>query len=401
MKTKSQELTNLFVAKFGELATISRANMLSLSNEHGYSYATFKEVLSTYERVSHGKYRLPTKAGNTAADLVSQPKAALAAQVIKMSDHTPKKFDPNAESSHSYAHVPDADPLYVPFGEYETVRTILKSYNFYPVFISGMSGNGKTYMIEQAAARADRLLIRVQMSRETDEDDLIGGFRLIAGETKFIKGPAIRAMELGAILLIDEADRADPSKIMCLQGILEGKPYYVKKTGEIVKPASGFNVIVTANTKGRGSEDGRYVAASILDDAWLERFPATIEQQYPDTTTERRILKKHFESLGFDNENDFIEKLIKWAEMTRKSFEENVVDDLITTRRLGQIAKTYSMFKDRLKSIQLTINRFDKDTRDSFIELYKKLDESVVPTDPSPVNTNNGSGPTVHVDPDF
>lgn len=271
-------------------------------------------------------------------------------------------------------YVPSVDPTYVKWGEYKTVFDVIQSNMFFPLYIAGMSGNGKTFMVEQACAKAKREYVRVQISPETDEDDLIGGFRLINGETVFQKGPVIKAMEHGAILLIDEIDRAT-NKIMCLQGILEGKPVLLKKTGQMVIPADGFNVIATANTTGRGSEDGRYSAASIIDDAFLERFVATIDQPYAAPRVEMNILKKHAEKFEV-NDDTFLDKLVAWSTVIRKTFADEAIDDVISTRRLCHIVKTYSIFKDRTKAIELCTNRFDSETRTAFIDLYTKIDES-------------------------
>jgi MoxR-like ATPase len=314
--------------------------------------------------------------------------AAMAADIVPIRKDTtvaPKKFDPNAVSEHDYAQIPDKDKHYVPFGEFKMIEKIVSSGKFFPVFISGHSGNGKTFMVEQVCAKVKRPMIRVQMSRETDEDDLIGGFRLIDGETKFMKGPVLRAMELGALLLIDEADRADPGKAMCLQGILEGKPYYMKKTGEIVQAAHGFNVIVTANTKGRGSDDGRYVAATMLDDAWLERFPITIEQEYPTATIEKKILTNYLsDDTITEDDKALIEHLTVWSEIIRKTFTEGAIDELISTRRLVHIAQTYRMIGDRMKAIRLCINRFDEETKTAFLDLYAKVDPTINPVPETP-----------------
>ena len=299
----------------------------------------------------------------------------MAAQIIPIRKEktVQSKFDPNTVSEFEYAQVPDKDSSYVPFGEFKDIESIIRSQQFFPIFISGLSGNGKTFMVEQACSRAKRPMVRVQMSRETDEDDLIGGFRLVNGETKFVKGPVLRAMELGAVLLIDEADRADPGKVMCLQGVLEGKPYYAKKTGEVVKPAPGFNVIVTANTKGKGSDDGRYISATILDEAWLERFPITVEQNFPSEAIEKRILRKH------DIDDDFINHLVMWAAVIRKTFFEGAIDEIISTRRLVHIAKTFKIFNDRERAITLCVNRYDEETKTAFLDLYAKVDPSLSP----------------------
>jgi MoxR-like ATPase len=243
---------------------------------------------------------------------------------------------------------------------------------FYPTYISGLSGNGKTFMVEQACAKVGKEFIRVQINPETDEDDLLGGFRLINGETVFSKGPVLKAMENGAILLLDEIDRAT-NKIMCLQGILEGKPVLVKKTGETISPAEGFNVIATANTKGKGSEDGRFTAASIIDDAFLERFTISVDQQFPSLNIEKKIVIKHMEK--FDClDTDFAEKLVVWADIIRKTFYDDGVDEVISTRRLCHIVQTFSIFNKRDKAIDLCISRFDEDTKEAFLDLYSKVD---------------------------
>lgn len=274
-------------------------------------------------------------------------------------------------------YIPSVDSTYIRWGEFTDISLVVKSKAFYPIFISGLSGNGKTMMVEQACAHADREYIRVQISPETDEDDLIGGFRLLNGETVFAKGPVVKAMERGAILLIDEIDRAS-NKIMCLQGVLEGKPIMIKKTGEIIRPAPGFNVIATANTKGKGSEDGRFVSASVIDEAFLERFVCTIEQPYPPLTTERKIVMKHMEKFN-KVDDSFADHLVTWSEVIRKTFADGGVDEVISTRRLCHIVHTFSIFNDRLKAINMCISRFDTDTRIAFADLYSKIDASVNP----------------------
>ena len=268
--------------------------------------------------------------------------------------------------------IPEVEKEYVRWGASKDIEAIMKSRLFYPVYISGPSGNGKTMMVEQSAAKAKVPFLRVQITPETDEDDLIGGFRLINGETVFCKGPVIKAMEEGALLLIDEIDRGT-NKIMCLQGVLEGKPVLIKKTGETVKPADGFNVIATANTKGRGSEDGRFSAATIIDDAFLERFVSAINQPWPSKMIEKRIVGNHMDK--FDSvDTDFLDKLITWASIIRKTFEVDGVDEVVSTRRLCHIIKTFSIFGDRAKSIEMCINRFDEDTITAFSDLYSKID---------------------------
>ena len=283
--------------------------------------------------------------------------------------------------------VPAKDQYYVPWGNFKDIENIVRSGMFYPVYITGLSGNGKTLMVEQACARTNTSYIRVQITPETDEDDLIGGFRLVNGETVFAEGPVIKAMKSGALLLIDELDRGS-NKIMCLQGVLEGKPILIKKTGEVVSPAPGFNVIATANTKGKGSDDGRFIAASIIDEAFLERFTITVEQPYPSLSIEKKIVLKHMEKFG-KSDLQFAELLSQWSETIRKTFEDDGIDELISTRRLCHIVQTFSIFDDRMKAIQLCVNRFDNDTKEAFLDLYSKVDVSVTPTEeninPDPV----------------
>ena len=272
--------------------------------------------------------------------------------------------------------VPDKDPVFVPWGSFTDIKKIVSSKAFYPIFVTGLSGNGKTMNVSQACAATNRECIRVNITIETDEDDLLGGFRLIDGETVFAKGPVLKAMENGAILLLDEVDRAT-NKIMCLQGILEGKPVVVKKTGETISPKNGFNVIATANTKGKGSEDGRFTAASIIDEAFLERFTVAIDQQFPSLVIEKKIVAKHMEKFGASDE-DFADKLVTWADVIRKTFYDDGVDEVISTRRLCHIVQTFSIFKNRMKAIDMCISRFDLDTKEAFLDLYTKVDTGAI-----------------------
>ena len=363
------------IKKFGENAVVRKKEVEEYVQSLGYDNAKF--LYRKKFNVGWGKFQLPSDLKSSSISMIA--KVVPITREVKIENKM--QFDPNAESSHNYAIVPERDSHYVPFGEFKDIEKIIKSKQFFPVFISGMSGNGKTLMVEQACSRSNTKMIRIQLSKETDEDDLMGGFRLINGETKFIKGPVLRAMELGALLLLDEADRADPGKIMCLQGVLEGKPYFVKKTGEVVYAEQGFNIIVTANTKGKGSEDGRYVSATMLDDAWLERFPITIEQQFPNPTIERKILTLYFSDNQnvTDDESKFVDKLIMWAEVIRKTFVENAIDEVVSTRRLVHIVQTYKLFGDRMRSIRMCINRFDEETKTAFLDLYSKIDETVTP----------------------
>jgi hypothetical protein len=299
----------------------------------------------------------------------------LEAQLLpfRAKDVEPPKMSGGVQSVvNDEVYVPDADPTYVPWGNFKDVESIIRSGIFYPTYVAGLSGNGKTLMVEQACARLGREYVRVQITPETDEDDLIGGFRLVNGETVFSKGPVIKAMERGAILLIDEIDRGS-NKLMALQGVMEGKPVLIKKTGEMVRPAQGFNVFATANTKGQGSEDGKFIAATIIDEAFLERFTITMEQPYASLATERKIIMKHMEKFG-KVDKQFAENLVVWSETIRKTFEDGGVDEVISTRRLCHIVQSFSIFGDKLKSIELCISRFDADTKEAFLDLYTKVD---------------------------
>ena len=264
-------------------------------------------------------------------------------------------------------YIPEKDGTYVPFGNFTSVKKIIQSKLFYPTFITGLSGNGKTLSVEQACANLGRELIRVNITIETDEDDLIGGFRLVDGSTVWHNGPVVEALERGAILLLDEIDLAS-NKILCLQSVLEGKGVFLKKIGKYVKPAAGFNVIATANTKGKGSDDGRFIGTNVLNEAFLERFPVTFEQEYPSASIETKIL------IGNGCDPDYAENLIKWAGVIRKTFYDGGVDEVITTRRLVHITQAYQIFGDRLQAITNCVNRFDDDTKKSFLDLYTKVD---------------------------
>lgn len=272
--------------------------------------------------------------------------------------------------------VPEKDSSYVPFGFYKDLEQIIKSKVFYPVFITGLTGNGKTTMVEQVCSKLKRDCIRVNVSIETDEDDLLGGSTLIDGNVTFREGPVIIAMRQGAVLLIDEIDRGS-NKLMCIQGILEGKPYYNKKNNELIHPAPGFTVIATANTKGQGSDSGKYIAAQILDEAFLERFPITVEQEYPSTAVERKIIINNMKTYDCMDE-EFADKLVTWAEVIRKTYMEEAIDELISTRRLVHIVKAFSMFRNQEKAIELCINRFDSDTKNAFMDLYAKMSQPKV-----------------------
>ena len=268
--------------------------------------------------------------------------------------------------------IPTKDDTFVQFGNFTDIKKIIKSNLFYPTFITGLSGNGKTFSIEQACAQLKRELIRVNITIETDEDDLIGGFRLVNGETIWHNGPVIEALQRGSVLLLDEIDLAS-NKILCLQSILEGKGIFLKKTGKFITPTKGFQVFATANTKGKGSEDGRFIGTNVLNEAFLERFPVTFEQEYPNPSTEQKILECVSSDLDI-NDKPFCKHLVDWADIIRKTFFDGGIDEVISTRRLVHIINAYSIFNDKAKAIEVCLNRFDSETKESFMELYDKVD---------------------------
>src|SRR6056300_5557 len=285
--------------------------------------------------------------------------------------------------------IPAKDSTFVPFGFYKDLKKVLESQMFYPVFISGLSGNGKTTMVEQICANLKREAIRVNISIETDEDDLIGGNTLVDGNVVYREGPVLTAMKRGAVLILDEVDRGS-NKLMCLQAILEGKAYFNKKTGETVAPANGFTIVATANTKGRGSDDGKFISAQLLDEAFLERFAITVEQEYPTAAVEKRIILNKMGKAGYTDE-EFATHLVTWSEVIRKTFFEGAIDELVSTRRLEHIVNAYGVFKDKIKAITLCTNRFDADTKAAFIDLYTKVD----PANPESVEDEKASSDDV------
>ena len=303
---------------------------------------------------------------------VAQVKKQLERTIAKTPDLPTKKTSANVKTERAVEQnlVPIKDAEYVPFGNFKDVKKVLASKQFYPMFITGLSGNGKTYSVEQACAQLKRELIRVNITIETDEDDLIGGFRLADGDTVWHNGPIIEALEKGAVLLLDEVDLAS-NKILCLQSILEGKGVFLKKIGRYVKPAAGFTVIATANTKGKGSDDGRFVGTNVLNEAFLERFPITFEQEYPTPVTEAKILAFHCE------DKNYIKNLCDWADIIRRTFKDGGIDEVISTRRLVHIAQAYAIFNDKAKAISTCISRFDDETKQVFQELYDKVDADV------------------------
>ena len=333
---------------------ITSSDVRGWCDMNGATYQTVSKKLEQY-KVGRGKWNLEVTKETV--------------QELEVSYNSPAAM-PAIEQN----LIPQKDDTFVKFGNFSDIKKIIESCLFYPTFITGLSGNGKTFSVEQACAQLKRELIRVNVTIETDEDDLIGGFRLVDGATVWHNGPVVEALERGAILLLDEIDLAS-NKILCLQSILEGKGVFLKKIGKYVKPANGFNVIATANTKGKGSDDGRFIGTNVLNEAFLERFPVTFEQAYPTPANEAKILMKIAESLGV-NDDDFISRLVDWADGIRKTFYDGGIDEIISTRRLTHIIRAYSIFGDKAKAIQVCVNRFDEDTKQSFLELYDKFDEN-------------------------
>ena len=312
-------------------------------------------------KVGRGVYKLPMNTNEVETEEVEtkQSKSQAAYVVSSLTDNV----------------VPQKDKDFVNFGNFADVKNVITSKKFYPMFITGLSGNGKTLAVTQACAVAKREMIRVNITIETDEDDLLGGYRLRNGETIWQNGPVIEAMERGAVLLLDEIDLAS-NKIMCLQPILEGSGIYVKKINKFVKPKFGFNVVATANTKGQGSDDGKFIGTNVLNEAFLERFPITFEQEYPAAKTEQKIVATKLKSVG-NADDKFATNLVTWADVIRKTYKDGGVDEIISTRRLVHIAEAYSIFKSKMKAIEVCTNRFDNDTKSSFVDLYTKVDAGV------------------------
>ena len=358
-----QKFVDLATAKYGEGAVLEMAHVTRVREENNLGWPSWF-VRSPY-RVGRGQFKLPVE-GESITPIISKPKVEkpMVEETAVVAYHNPTE-----------SLVPSKDPLYVPFGHFNDIYSIVKSGMYYPAFVTGLSGNGKTFMIEQACAKAKREFFRVNITVETDEDDLLGHYALIDGNTVWQDGPVVKAMERGAVLLLDEIDLAS-SKIMCLQPVLEGNGVFLKKVNRFVAPSKGFTVLATANTKGKGSEDGRFIGTNILNEAFLERFPITVEQEYPSMSVERKILDKVFASLDVEA-GDFSERLVTWADIIRKTFYEGGIDEIIATRRLVHIANAYAIFGDRKKAIELCIARFDEDTKTSFLDLYSKVDEEV------------------------
>ena len=350
LKMTEQEAFDGLKKQFGTEFTTPEVRAFCAMND--IAYATVTRKIAQY-KVGKGKWNLT----------VTQ----------KVVDKIENSYSaPSVEPATPRNLIPTTDDTFVKFGSFNDLKKIISSKLFYPTFITGLSGNGKTFGVEQACAQLKRELIRVNITIETDEDDLIGGFRLVNGETVWHNGPVIEALERGAILLLDEIDLAS-NKILCLQSILEGTGVFLKKIGRTVRPAAGFNVIATANTKGKGSDDGRFIGTNVLNEAFLERFPVTFEQSYPSPSVENKILEKIAATLGV-NDADFCKRLVDWGDIIRKTFYDGGIEEIISTRRLVHIIRAYAIFNNKQKAIQVCINRFDDETKQSFLELYDKVD---------------------------
>ena len=373
---KQMSFLSAATTKYGEGAVLTTENITETAEENGLAFPywmTGSKGLGDITRVSKGNYRLPALNGGEGVTM-AEAVVDKAAEVVVESKNSESTMDMSTYFNPAEL-IPKKDPLFVAHGHFGDLVKVIQSRKFYPVFETGESGTGKTYMTEQACAKLKREFIRVNITVETDEDDLLGHYALIDGNTVWQDGPVVIAMERGAVLLLDEIDLAS-NKVMCLQPILEGKGVYLKKVNRMVKPADGFTVVATANTKGKGSEDGRFVFTNILNEAFLERFPITMEVGYPSAQTEKKIVNKVLDSLGV-NDSDFAEKLVNWANAIRKTFYDGGIDEVIATRRLVHISNAFAIFRDRMKAIEMCVNRFDEDTKTSFLDLYSKIDAGV------------------------
>ena len=360
LQVTPEQIRDYLIGEFG--VNVKTPELQNACDHFGLAYQTVSKYISQY-KVKRGVWNLT----------VAETKEKLEQVYSQAKTQIVDSFDPAYLTGKDL--VPDRDDHFVPFGAFNDLKKVIASKIFYPTFITGLSGNGKTFGVEQACAQAKRDLIRVNITIETDEDDLIGGFRLVDGSTVWHNGPVIEALQRGAVLLLDELDLAS-NKILCLQSILEGKGVYLKKIGKQVTPAPGFTVVATANTKGKGSEDGRFIGNNVLNEAFLERFPITFEQEYPKAQTEVRMLNNYCKELDCCDDK-YIANLTAWAEIIRKTFNDGGVDEVISTRRLVHIIRAYAIFSDRVKAIQVCLNRFDDETKRSFLELYDKIDNEV------------------------
>lgn len=356
----------------GFTSTISRKDAKALCEANNFKWPRWIAIDDKY-RHARGVYKLP-KIDNEDVSVSKVSRIAMPEQQAPASTMNLQTLGTNISES----LIPMPNRKYVPFGNFADVEAIISSNLFYPIYVTGLSGNGKTMMIEQVCAKTRREMVRVNITAETDEDDLIGGFRLVDGQTVWHNGPVVMAMERGAVLLLDEVDLGS-IKLMCLQPVLEGKSIFIKKINKLVQPAKGFTVVATANTKGKGSDDGRFIGTNVMNEAFLERFSITLEQEYPPAVTEKKILLNILDR-SVDTDKEFAELLIKWAEAIRRTYYDGGVTEIISTRRLVHICEAYNIFsKDRKKAIQLCLNRFDVDTKNSFMDLYTKIDAEINP----------------------
>jgi MoxR-like ATPase len=369
LNTKQQEFVKHAYEKFGK-SQLTVDELKQANKKFGCKYAPQWLIKNKDYKVGKSLFKLPVN-GESQSVAVKKTANTDSEKILAPVNET-KKEAAYVVSSLVGDIVPKKDPVFVSFGNYPDLKSIIKSNRFYPVFITGLSGNGKTMGVTQACAEAKRELIRVNITIETDEDDLLGGYRLKDGQTVWQNGPVIEAMERGAILLLDEVDLAS-NKIMCLQPILEGSGVFVKKINKFVKPKDGFTVIATANTKGQGSEDGKFIGTNVLNEAFLERFPITFEQSYPTAKIEKKILTNTLKAAG-KTDDKFVDKLTTWADVIRKTYFDGGVDEIISTRRLVHITQAFAIFDDKMKAIKMCTNRFDDDTKNSFVELYTKVD---------------------------
>ena len=354
-----QKFVDIAAKTYGEGAILTRKQIVDVALENNIPNPSW--IKKNAYKVGHGKYQLPTD------------KVKVAEQPVTPVEHTTVNLI--ATNMETQNLIPQKFDGFVSWGHFTTIKQIVKSGMFYPVFVTGLSGNGKTLLVEQVHAEMKKELIRVNITIETDEDDLLGGFRLVNGETKFVPGPIIDAMERGCTVLLDECDLGS-NKLMCLQPVLEGKGVYLKKVNKWITPKPGFNVMATANTKGKGSEDGRFIGTNILNEAFLERFAITIEQPYASKAVEEKIVLGSMKKYNALDQN-FASNLVTWAEVIRKTFYDGGIDEIISTRRLDHIVKAFSIFKDKMKAIELCVNRFDDETKESFTNLYTKVDAGV------------------------
>ena len=365
--TKRQEFVDAAVAVYGEGAVLNRKQILDVAEKNGLGNPRW--FRKNEYKVGYNQYQLPN--GEEKNEVVSDVQ-------VNASTITQDNMSVNLVMSSDIENlIPSKFEGFVPWGHTSTIKQIVKSGLFYPIFVTGLSGNGKTLMIEQIHAEMKKELIRVNITIETDEDDLLGGFRLVNGETKFVPGPVIEAMQRGCTLLLAECDLGS-NKLMCLQPVLEGKGVYLKKVNKWVTPKDGFNVMATANTKGKGSDDGMFIGTNVLNEAFLERFAVTLEQPYPSVAIEKKIVVNSMKKYGAVDEK-FADNLITWADVIRKTFYDGGIDEVISTRRLDHIAKAFAIFKDKSKSIDLCVARFDEDTKVSFLDLYGKIDAGINP----------------------